>query len=200
MEKEGDPGQNSKSENSKKKMKVLDSKLNNNLNAIETSKLGRMLPLGIKEIDSRDLEFMSLLLKLIFCIFSMVISSLKLENSTKGSKIVSCVDKYVGIALFFVSLIEIIFACVMFAMTIKNMFLIFALVVFTKLVLIIICLLCIVIISPGFISAFSTLSLAVCYIGIDYMNIFYLRNSIKILEQLPPKKDPALEKMINETV
>jgi len=189
------------------KVVVVDQGVNSFLEDFEQSKIIRKLPFSIEKVDSRDLEFTFLIAKIAYFIPILLLT--RIDFSSKGGTGIialagSAVERTESIFMVIVALIltvEIIFATIMFALTSKRCLVFYAIAVLCKMFALLACFIHILIHSFGFIILLATFLCFVIHLGIDGVHIFYLRNSVKKIDQLPPREDEkTLENMVNSNL
>lgn len=154
------------------------------LNTIQNTKIGKKIPLYIREVETRDLEFLISVMKIVYFVpFSLILSSISSDKTpnTTGQTI----TKWAIIPLFFY-FIESIFSVYMFFMSSLKLLPHYYIAMALKIgVVFIYTIISIYRYLSIFKSVLITGSLAI-FLMIDYLNIFYLRNScyIKAYQEL----------------
>lgn len=160
---------------------IIDAKVDGVMHEFETSKVGRNIPLGIKEIDSRDLEFVALCAKAILFVPTVFLTCIGLRDFLYWFEIL----------MRAVLVLDMIFAVTMFFLSIKVAFPVYVLSVSLKYIFITIYAIMTCCYNMSFqMVLFSALFLLV-YGAVELVNLFYLRNTINKYGTEPAKEDAA---------
>lgn len=189
------------------KIVVVDQGVNSFLDDFEQSKIIRKLPFSIEKVDGRDLEFTFLIAKIAYFIPILLLTRIDFSsNESTGvvAAIGGAIEKTESIVMVIVALIltvEIIFAIAMFVLTSKACLMFYAIALLCKMIALVVCFIHVLIHSFGIIILLATFLCLVIHFAIDVVHIFYLRNSVKKIDQLPPREDEkTLENMVNSNL
>lgn len=161
---------------------AINAKVDDVMHNLETSKVGRNIPLEIKEIDSRDLEFVALCAKTLLFIPTVVLTCMNIKE---------IIIKWYGILMRTVVILDMSFAVAMFFLSMSTAFPIYASFVLLKIICIVIHAIIICFYNPSFLSVVFSMLFVLSHIAVEMMNLFYLKNTVGNYAKEPEKKETA---------
>lgn len=159
----------------------IDAKVDGVMHEFETSKVGRHIPLEIKDIDCRDLEFVALCAKAMLFVPTAILTFIKTEG----------VEYWYGLLMRIVAILDMIFGVTMFFLSIKAAFPAYVISVALKTFLILIYMLIVCYNNMSFLVALFSVLFLLMHGAVEMLNLFYLRNTVSKYDEESANKEIA---------